>query len=117
MVGGGLFVGAVYWYLYLTGEGDVGVSFDVGVVQSAIQDAGGPTGRMRDGQGNVIVGVPSEADGGREESKIASPSRGGKMHDDRLPHAGSLLQSSVGQELSEKYAKRKGSDESEQTAV
>jgi hypothetical protein len=32
MVGGGLFVGDVYWYLYLSGEGDVGASFEVGAV-------------------------------------------------------------------------------------
>ncbi|KAE9366506.1 hypothetical protein N431DRAFT_350351 [Stipitochalara longipes BDJ] len=118
MVGGGLFVGAVYWYLYISGEGDVGVSFEVGAVQSSIQDAAGPMQRERDGEGNVIVGVPSGCEGeGVEGLKIASPSRGGKVRGDQLPHSGSLLQSSVGRELSEKYTKRKGSGESEQTAV
>jgi len=119
MVGGGLFVGAVYWYLYISGEGDVGVTFEMGAVQSAIQDGAGPMRSERGGERNVIVGVPRgrehEAEG--EELKIASPSRGGKVHGDQLPHSGSPLQSSVGQELSEKYAKRKGSDESEKTAV
>jgi hypothetical protein len=28
----GSFVGAVYWYLYLNGEADVGASFEVGAV-------------------------------------------------------------------------------------
>jgi len=40
------------------------------------------------------------------------------MSGDHLPHSGGPLQSAVGQELAaEKYAKRKGSDESEKTAV
>lgn len=116
--------GAIYWYLYLIGEGDVGVSFDMGALQSAIE-AGGPMGRVRKfhragrlggGEGSVIDGVPSHLEG-EEALKIASPGRGGKMHGDHLPHSGGPLQSAVGQELSEKYTKRKGSDESEKTAV
>jgi hypothetical protein len=118
IVGGGLFVEAFYWYLYLSGEGDVGVSFEVGAVQSAIQDSAGPMQRERSGKANIIVGVPSGCEGeGGEELRIASPSRGRKVHGDQLPHSGSPLQSSVGQELSEKYTKRKGSDESEEMAV
>jgi formate/nitrite transporter len=120
MVGGGLFVGAIYWYLYLTGEGDVGVTFDTGVVQSAIQEAGGPTGRARrERDRNVIDGVPGARDreGEGRNLKIPRPSRGGMMHGDHLPHSGSPLQSSVGQELPDKYAKRKGSDESEKTVM
>ena len=34
MVGGELFVGGVYWDLYLTGEGQVGVSFEVAECRS-----------------------------------------------------------------------------------
>ena len=73
--------------------------------------------RERSGKANIIVGVPGGREGEGEELKIASPSRGGKVHGDQLPHSGSPLQRSVGQELSEKYTKRKGSDESEETAV
>lgn len=34
----------VYWYLYLTGEGSINISFDTGGVQSAME-AGGPMKR------------------------------------------------------------------------
>jgi formate/nitrite transporter len=121
-VGGGLFVGAIYWYLYLTGEGEVEVSFDFGGLASAME-AGGPMGRDRrfdgkriNGDGGVIMGVPNRQE--EEELKIASPRKGGKMSGDHLPHSGGPLQSAVGRELAaEKYAKRKGSDKSEKTAV
>ena len=120
MVGGGVFVAAIYWYLYLTGEGEVDVSFDLGVLASALE-AGGPMGRdgrMENGSDNVIEGVPSHGQDG-DERKIASPSRGGYVTGNHLPHSGSPLQSGISKELSaEKYAKRKGSDEkSENTAV
>ena len=123
MVGGGLFVGAIYWYLYLTGEGSVDVSFNIGSLQSAME-AGGPMGRVMrfdNGNGHVIDGVPpSHAQGEDNAVKIASPGRGGTVQGDHLPHSGGPLQSAVAKELSaEKYAKRKGSDgsESEKTAV
>jgi hypothetical protein len=93
MAGGGLFVGAVFWYLYLSGEWDVGASFEVGAVESAIREARGPMGRERGLEGNIIIGAPSgrkgEANG--DELKIASLSRGGKMNGDNLPHSGSPL--------------------------
>jgi len=128
MVGGGLFVGAIYWYLYLTGEGDVEVSFDLGGLATAME-AGGPIGRGRRLDREGVVGsrdsgaVIDGLDGGPEDSgedlKIASPAKGSKMSGDHLPHSGCPLQSAVGHELSaEKYAKRKGADEeSEKTAV
>lgn len=46
MVGGGFFVGSTYWYLYLTGEVAVQVSFDKGSLQSAME-AGGPMRERR----------------------------------------------------------------------
>jgi len=55
IVGGGLFVGTAYWYLYLTGEGSVNISFDTGGIQSAME-AGGP---MTKGRG-VNHGVDNE---------------------------------------------------------
>lgn len=120
MVGGGLFVGAIYWYLYLTGEGSVEVSFDIGSLQSAME-AGGPMGQMRrfdTGNGHIIQGMPSQGQDG--DVKIASPSRGGTVEGHHLPHSGGPLQSGIGKELSaEKYTKKKGTDESEsdKTAV
>lgn len=41
LVGGGLFVGTIYWYLYLTGEIAVGIDFNIGGLASAME-AGGP---------------------------------------------------------------------------
>ena len=48
--------------------------------------------------------------------KTASPSREGKVYANRLPHPGPAWQNSMGQKLSEEYAKRKGRDESEKQA-
>ncbi len=97
----------------------------MGALES-VMEAGEPMGRVANfdrgdgiGQGNVIVGVPRHGGEGeqKEDSKIASPGRGGKIHGDHLPHSGGPLQSAVSQELSDKYVKRKGSDESEKTAA
>lgn len=43
MVGGVIFMGAVYWYLYLNG---VAVSFNIGTLDSAME-AGGPVSHRR----------------------------------------------------------------------
>jgi hypothetical protein len=62
MVGGGLFVGAIYWCLYVTSEGDMEVSFDLGGQASAME-AGGPM--VRDGKldmSTVIEGMPSHGE-------------------------------------------------------
>lgn len=80
MVGGGLFVGAMYWYLYLTGEGGVSVSFDIGSLDTAME-AGGPMRRsQRDGEGEVIKGLNPERE---------------------LPHSGSNLKSGIAMDLSD----------------
>lgn len=121
MVGGGLLVGMVYWYLYLTGEGDVDVSFNTGGIESATE-AGGPMGAkaramMFDRQSKsqdlhqqsvqVISGLSSSMP--TSESKIASPRMGGHVDSGtHLPHSGGLLLSSVGKELGEKFTKKKG---------
>lgn len=42
IVGGGFFVGAMYWYLYLTGEAGVQVSFNLGSLETAIEGGTGP---------------------------------------------------------------------------
>ena len=47
LVGGGLFVSTIYWYLYLTGEGSVQVDFNMGGIDSAM-GGGGP---MKKGSG------------------------------------------------------------------
>ncbi|TVY81495.1 putative formate transporter [Lachnellula suecica] len=118
-VGGGLFVGAIYWYLYLTGEGDVEVSFELGSLATAME-AGGPMGRDRRADGQVIEGVSGNGQHDVHETKLASPGRGGTVEGNHLPHSGGPLHSAVGQELAaEKYAIRKGEDGSgsDKTAV
>lgn len=56
IVGGGLFVGTSYWYLYLTGDVAVEINFNIGGLNSAME-AGGPmraseAERMRSSQLN-----------------------------------------------------------------
>lgn len=130
MIGGGLFVGGMYWYLYLTGEGDVDVSFDMGGLASAME-AGGPMQHVnswkdsnRDpAQPLVINGVDAMQHGQQDsakEEKIASPTQGGKVSTQHhLPHSAGTMHSGIGRELGdEKVMKRKGEDESSQeTAV
>jgi len=42
MVGGGLFLGTAYWFLYLTGEAGVRIQFDLGGIDSATEGGAGP---------------------------------------------------------------------------
>ena len=46
LIGGGLFVGGTYWYLYLTGDGSDDIKFSVGGLDTAME-AGGPMGLSR----------------------------------------------------------------------
>ena len=74
MVGGGLFVGLMYWYLYLTDEDNVQIEFDLGGLRSAEQAYGGPMRRTGkdshpESEGSTTVGhdavgpVPSNGSG------------------------------------------------------
>jgi formate/nitrite transporter FocA (FNT family) len=57
IVGGGLFVGGVYWYLYLAGN-EVEIHFDESVQDHAVFEQGGPIdGRVPDSAGNARSGV------------------------------------------------------------
>lgn len=81
IVAGVVFVGGVYWYLYLTGEDGVEVDFNIGGLQTAME-AGGPMGRgkpNRPSSSGTIMGTDP----------------------DHLPHSGANLQSSIGKELSD----------------
>lgn len=137
MVGGGLFVGAIYWYLYLTGEGAVDVSFDMGGLASAME-AGGPMGRMRTWQTGtnpgttpsspnekVIEGIDGTGqkdlnDNNNGTSKIASPGMGGTVSaQDHLPHSGGAMRSGIARELGDEKIMRKIGEDggSDRTAV
>lgn len=89
IVGGGLFVGTAYWYLYLTGEGGVSVDFNLGNLESAMQAGGGP---MRPGKG------VDHHEGENDQTMIHG-------HDptDRnaLPHSAGHMMSGLGAELSD----------------
>lgn len=104
MVGGGIFVGASYWYLYLTGEAGVQIAFDVGGAASAVDGGVGPmrlSGRTATGprgshsdshvDPHVIDGVDAGVASG-----ATTPGRGGPA-----------VMSAFGHEMSDdsKYAK------------
>jgi hypothetical protein len=50
-IGGGLFTGVVYWYLYLAGEEDVPIHFDQdpAALHTAVFEQGGPVSRSVSG--------------------------------------------------------------------
>lgn len=98
--GGALFVAAPYWYLYLTGEGNVEIDFNVGSIESAME-SGGPMKR-----------TPTDKQQQRDENTIVG------LDPNHLPHSGGQLQSSVSKELAngsdytKSHAERtKGSDD------
>jgi hypothetical protein len=61
IVGGGLFVGTVYWYLYLTGEMAVQINFDLGSIATAME-AGGPMRPERKARHESAAGRGSESE-------------------------------------------------------
>ena len=70
IVGGGLFVGVAYWYLYLAGN-EVEIHFDDSPTDTAVFDQGGPISRNASivpHSGNKAVsGVASELGAGKNE--------------------------------------------------
>lgn len=81
MVGGGLFVGASYYYLYLTGEAGVRIDFNIGGINSATEGGAGPLKiEGRDPQefanGDVSGNNDSNVSGGNA-GLSKSPSGGG----------------------------------------
>lgn len=97
MVGGGLFVGTAYWYLYLTGEDHISVDFNIGSLASTLQAGSGP-GRSGPGKNH------KEADGETNGKTIHGQDPTAK---DLLPHSAGHLMSGIGHELSDDspYAK------------
>lgn len=85
MVGGGLFVGTTYWFLYLTGEDNVNISFNLGGLDTAME-AGGP---MRKGSGR------SHNNG--ETLQGQDPHANAQQ----LPQSSGHLMSGIGMELSD----------------
>ena len=101
LVGGGVFVGAMYWYLYLTGEEDVEVEFNVGPLVNAMT-VGGPSPMNHGQKSNILQGHDPEA----------------KVSHEQLPHSGSLSVSGLGKELSaDKYARRRIADQEKANGI
>ncbi|KAK4696677.1 hypothetical protein P7C71_g1286, partial [Lecanoromycetidae sp. Uapishka_2] len=106
LIGGGLFVGGVYWYLYLTGTGQDEIKFDIGGLDSAME-AGGPMGPSRR---RSMQNSQSSQDGnekGEQDGKDMSPGHPDHVHS--LPSPGQTMASGIGRELSaDKYTRKKG---------
>jgi len=101
MIGGGMFVGAAYWYLYLTGEGSIDIDFNVGSLESAME-AGGPMGGKRQLQN--IGGQTAVENGAMSNGMVIEG-----QEPPELPHSGGNMRSGISKELSaDSYAKRKG---------
>ncbi|KAL8662865.1 MAG: hypothetical protein Q9202_004379 [Teloschistes flavicans] len=115
LLGGGVFVGAIYWYLYLTGAGAVDIDFNIGGLGSAME-AGGPMGRM--GSRNQGDSEPQVIEG-----KVVQQESGGSSGENldeghQLPHSGSGMQSGLGKELDATlYAKSKAEKMDEEKAA
>lgn len=98
IVGGGLFVGALYWYLFLAGE-DVPIHFDNAANDTATYQQGGPleptmtaTGAGT-GYGNEIRGRDAEA----------------KQAPHTLPHSGNHATSGIAKEYNKEQFQKDGS--------
>ena len=101
IVGGGVFVGAVYWYLYLTDEGDVEVDFNMGGMATAME-VGGPMGR----QGGQSRGQDATRNSTVPIGEDGRP----QVEGHHLPSSSGMMASSIGKELShEKYTRKRES--------
>ena len=81
-LGGGLFVGGMYWYLYLTGPGSEDIKVDLGGLDSPIA-AGGPIGLSIRKAGANSQRSPEEKDGRFTKGK--GPKDGHPNHARSLP--------------------------------
>lgn len=96
-------MGAMYWYLYLTGEGSEDIKFDMGGLDTAMK-AGGPMGPSR------RRSVPNSQSS--QDEKVLQgrePDEGHPNHINTLPSSGKQMGSGIGRELSaEQYTRKKG---------
>ena len=105
IVGGGVFVGAIYWYLYLTGVGPDEIKFDLGGLDTAME-AGGPMDQSHRKSVPNTQGSDTSRDNVIEGQ---NPEVGNPNHIHSVPSASSHMGSGIGRELNaEKYAKPKG---------
>ena len=106
IIGGSLFVGGMYWYLYLTGEGSDNITFNIGGLDSAME-VGGP---MSQSHPRSVPDSPNGED--EKEYKTENekgPGQGHPNHVTSLPSSNQTMTSGLGRELTaEKYTNRKG---------
>ena len=105
IVGGALFVGAIYWYLYLTGPGSEDIRFEIGGLDTAME-AGGPMGPSRH------KSLPDSQSSREEKSTKVfdgqEPEEGHPNHISSLPSSNQQMASGIGRELSaEAYTHKK----------
>ena len=104
IIGGGLFVGSVYWYLYLTGIGPHEIKFDLSGLDTAME-VGGPMGpRRRKSEQNSGDTIDVSRDQVLEgEEPETHPN-----HVSSIPSTGMKMTSGLGNELNaQTYAKPK----------
>lgn len=118
IIGGGLFVGAAYWYLYLTGEGAVDIDFNVGGLDTAME-AGGPMGRMRSNNQRTRNGRrSSEPEAIKGKVIDGKDTQASSESSAQLPHSGSGMTSGIGKELNGNlYAKSRSERVDEEKAA
>ena len=106
VIGGGLFVAGIYWYLYLTGEGSDNITFNVGGLDSAME-VGGPMGPSR--SRSVLDSANGEEEKGKRMINGKELAQGHPDHVTSLPSSDQTMTSGLGRELTaEKYTNRKG---------
>ena len=93
IVGGGLFVGAVYWYLYLTGVGPDEMKFDLGGLDTAME-VGGPMGPSH------RKSSPHSGNTSDEMQVLeGQDAEGNPNHLSSVPSSGMHMSSGIGHEL------------------
>ena len=105
-MGGGLFVGGIYWYLYLTGPGSEEILFDLGGLDTAME-AGGPMGPSHRRSVPNSQSSEDEKDGRVIHGKEVK--EGHPNHVSSLPSTDKQMGSGIGRELSaDMYTHKKG---------
>lgn len=105
IIGGFIFMALPYWYLYLTGEGNVEIHFDLGTLSTAM-DVGGPMGPDRPARQRGAMPRDERVINGTEKVQA---SRSESDSEQTLPDSACLAKSGIAKELNaEQYAKRKG---------
>jgi len=96
-IGGGLFTGVVYWYLFLAGT-EVEIHFDTMPTDTAVYEQGGPLERTITATG-AGTGYGRETNGGETKTP----------HDTTIPDSGNRGISGIAREFHAKHFKKNNS--------